>query len=66
LDELYDLQNDPGEKKNLYFDREAKATRDELQARLMAWQQSIDDPILRGIPGVAPTAKTPAAAAASR
>jgi uncharacterized sulfatase len=54
LDELYDLQNDPGEKKNLYFDRASKATRDELQARLMTWQQSIDDPILRGLPGVAP------------
>jgi uncharacterized sulfatase len=47
LDELYDLQSDPGEKKNLYWAPAAKATRDELQARLTNWQQSIDDPILK-------------------
>jgi uncharacterized sulfatase len=47
LDELYDLQSDPGEKKNLYWDPVSKATRDELQARLTKWQQSIDDPILK-------------------
>jgi uncharacterized sulfatase len=47
LDELYDLQSDPGEKKNLFNNPAAKATRDELQARLTKWQQSIDDPILK-------------------
>jgi uncharacterized sulfatase len=47
LDELYDLQSDPGEKKNLYWNPASKSTRDELQARLTKWQQSIDDPILK-------------------
>ena len=47
LDELYDLQSDPGEKTNLYWVPTAKATRDEMQARLTKWQQSIDDPILK-------------------
>jgi uncharacterized sulfatase len=47
LDELYDLQGDPGEKKNLYWDPASRSTRDELQARLTKWQESIDDPILK-------------------
>ncbi len=47
LDELYDLQNDPGEKANLYWKPEGKTARDELQARLTEWQRSIDDPILK-------------------
>jgi uncharacterized sulfatase len=47
LNELYDLQSDPGEKKNLYNDPAARKTRDELQARLTKWQESIDDPILK-------------------
>jgi uncharacterized sulfatase len=47
LDELYDLQSDPGEKKNLYWAPASKAMRDELQARLTAWQKSIGDPILK-------------------
>lgn len=51
LDELYDLEKDPGEKKNLYFAPEARAMRDELQAKLTAWQKSIDDPILKSAPG---------------
>jgi uncharacterized sulfatase len=50
LDELYDLQADPGEKKNLYSNPEARATRDALQKRLTEWQTSIDDPILRTSP----------------
>ena len=50
LDELYDLANDPGEKDNLYNKPAGKAARAELQAKLTAWQQSIDDPILRGLP----------------
>ena len=56
LDELYDLEKDPGELNNLYYDpalgyyapNEAYANiRDELQRRLLEWQKSIDDPILR-------------------
>jgi uncharacterized sulfatase len=50
LDELYDLQADPGEKANLYWKPEAKAARDELQARLTEWQKSVDDPILKSRP----------------
>jgi uncharacterized sulfatase len=46
LDELYDLEADPGELKNLYNQKNARAARDELQAKLTAWQRSIDDPIL--------------------
>ena len=46
-DELYDLKNDAGETKNLYLSPEARTTRDELQAKLSAWQQSIDDPLLK-------------------
>jgi uncharacterized sulfatase len=47
LNELYDLKNDPGEKKNLYYEHPAsRATRDELQAKLTAWQESIHDPML--------------------
>ena len=46
LDELYDLKNDPHEQKNLYNNADARPKRDELQAKLTAWQKSIDDPIL--------------------
>jgi uncharacterized sulfatase len=53
LDELYDLEADPGEAKNLYHRPEGRAVRDELQAKLTAWQKSIDDPILRA--GAYPT-----------
>ena len=47
LDELYDLTNDSGEKNNLYNEKSARLTRDELQKRLTTWQESIDDPILK-------------------
>jgi len=47
MNELYDLKNDPGETKNLYHDPASRAARDDLQARLTAWEQSIDDPILK-------------------
>jgi uncharacterized sulfatase len=46
LNELYDLKNDSGEKKNLYGDPAAREKRDQLQARLTEWQKSIHDPIL--------------------
>jgi uncharacterized sulfatase len=51
LDELYDLANDPDESKNLYNAPTARATRDELQAKLTAWMKSIDDPILKATRG---------------
>ena len=47
LDELYDLQNDPGETRNLYNDAQHRTTREELQRKLTAWQQRINDPLLR-------------------
>ncbi|MCC6419822.1 MAG: sulfatase-like hydrolase/transferase [Gemmataceae bacterium] len=47
LDELYDLDQDPGELRNLYKNPKYRAVRDQLQERLTAWQRSIDDPILR-------------------
>jgi uncharacterized sulfatase len=51
MDELYDLQNDPGETKNLINMRKAgkddlRATIKELREKLIAWQKSIDDPVL--------------------
>lgn len=47
MDELYDLEADPGELKNLYNSPAHRQIRDQLQERLTRWQQSIDDPILR-------------------
>jgi uncharacterized sulfatase len=55
LNEFYDLTNDPGERKNLYLEPEARQQRDQLQAQLTRWQKSIDDPILKNplnTPGV--------------
>jgi hypothetical protein len=45
--ELYDLKQDPGERRNRYYDKSAMGDRDALQARLTAWQRSIDDPVLK-------------------
>ncbi|HMF14933.1 MAG TPA: sulfatase-like hydrolase/transferase, partial [Gemmataceae bacterium] len=47
LDELYNLEDDPGETRNLYGAAKHAAIRDQLQQRLTAWQKSIDDPLLR-------------------
>lgn len=47
MDELYDLKNDPGETRNLYGNANQRTVRDELQRKLTAWQQSINDPLLR-------------------
>jgi uncharacterized sulfatase len=47
LDELYDLQNDPGETRNLNRDPKHQKVRDELQGRLTEWMKAIDDPLLR-------------------
>lgn len=46
LDELYNLESDPGENRNLYNASQHAAVREELQKRLAAWQKSIDDPLL--------------------
>ena len=46
LNELYDLEKDPSEEKNLYNNPAAAKTRGELQLKLTCWMQSIDDPIL--------------------
>ena len=46
MDELYDLQADPGEMKNLYGNAKYREVRDQLEQRLLAWQKSINDPIL--------------------
>lgn len=45
--ELYDLKNDPSEKRNRYYDKKVKDVRDELQQRLTARQKLIDDPVLK-------------------
>jgi uncharacterized sulfatase len=47
LNELYDLEKDPGETRNLYGNPKYASARDQVQARLTAWQKAIDDPILR-------------------
>jgi uncharacterized sulfatase len=49
LDELYNLEEDPGQTKNLYNNPKHLKLREELQTRLSAWQKSIDDPILRAV-----------------
>ncbi|HEY2931440.1 MAG TPA: sulfatase-like hydrolase/transferase [Acidobacteriota bacterium] len=47
LDELYNLEADPGETKNLYRDENYQKVRDSLQTRLSDWQKSIHDPLLQ-------------------
>jgi len=47
MDELYDLETDPGETKNLYAQPGHREIRDQLLARLAQWQQGISDPILK-------------------
>jgi uncharacterized sulfatase len=49
LDELYDLENDSGEMRNLYRNGKHDKVRNQLQERLMAWMKSINDPLLRTI-----------------
>jgi uncharacterized sulfatase len=50
-DELYDLENDPGETRNIrgtkkIGDRKVADVIRELRAKLLDWQKGIDDPIL--------------------
>jgi uncharacterized sulfatase len=47
MDEMYDLQNDPGETRNLYNEAQHRDTRKALQQRLTAWMQSIGDPLIK-------------------
>jgi uncharacterized sulfatase len=47
LDELYDLKNDPDEKKNLYKDPASRETRTHLQQRLNERMKEIHDPLTR-------------------
>ncbi len=47
VDELYDLEGDPGERRNLYRNPAFQQVRDELQARLATWQRSISDPVFK-------------------
>ena len=47
LDELYNLEDDSGETRNLYGTSKHAAVRERLQQRLSAWQKAIDDPLLR-------------------
>jgi arylsulfatase A-like enzyme len=47
-EELYDLQADVWEQTNLADDPAHQSLKRELSARLLGWEQSIDDPILRG------------------
>jgi uncharacterized sulfatase len=49
LDELYNLEEDPGETRNLYYQPEHRAVRRQLQERLYAWQRAIDDPLLAAL-----------------
>jgi uncharacterized sulfatase len=46
-DELYNLRQDPGETVNLYGKAGQAKTQADLQRKLIRWQRSIDDPILR-------------------
>ena len=46
--ELYDLDADPGELHNRADDPALRGERDRLSGRLLAWMESIDDPLLNG------------------
>ena len=45
--ELYNLKDDPEERRNRYDDKRAFDVRERLRGRLTAWQKSIDDPVLK-------------------
>ena len=45
-DELFDLQDDPEELRNLYDAPTHRAVRDQLQERLTAWMRGVDDPLI--------------------
>lgn len=47
-EELYDLRTDPAERVNRAEDPACAAARAEMRARLQAWMERTDDPLLRG------------------
>ena len=47
-DALYDLYNDPGERKNLIDNPNYKEIIEHLQSRLLKWQKKTNDPLLNG------------------
>lgn len=47
-DELFDLQNDPEELRNLYADEPHREIRDRLQQQLTDWMTAVNDPLVRG------------------
>ena len=59
MDELYDLEADPQETTNLFYrnrfrlNPDYQSTVQSLGARLVEWQRSINDPLLR--PGTPPS-----------
>ena len=46
-DQLYDLEADPGERRNLWAAPEQRERRVALERRLREWMASIDDPVLK-------------------
>jgi choline-sulfatase len=46
-DELFDVQSDPDEAKNLYDDPRHREVREQLQRRLEEWMRGVDDPVLK-------------------
>ncbi|HLV01827.1 MAG TPA: sulfatase/phosphatase domain-containing protein, partial [Acidobacteriota bacterium] len=52
MDELYDLENDSQERQNLYRNPDFQEIRNRLQEELSAWQRSVDDPLLKGLPPI--------------
>jgi uncharacterized sulfatase len=45
--ELYNLKDDPEERRNRYYDHKAFGVREDLRKRLVAWQESVNDPVLK-------------------
>ena len=43
--ELYNLENDPGEERNLYGKESISEIQDQLTERLAIWQREVDDPL---------------------
>lgn len=48
IDELYDLENDPHETKNLAEEEDYQKIREELAQKLVKWMAETNDPILNG------------------
>lgn len=54
LDELYDLESDPGETNNLYREPGTEEVRTRFELRLNQWQKAIGDPLLEDPRAVSP------------